>query len=231
VQLCGRFAVELDGARVEDDLPGRQGRLLFAFLVLNRIRTLTRDELLTALWPDGRDAGLAPLLSKLRRVVSLEEGRVQLPSDAYVDVEVARDSLHRAESAIAQDDFHSAWAPSQVATAISGRVLMPGEDAAWIEEERRALAEIRVRALEAYARSSLGIGRTELTGAVRAGRELIRLEPYRESGYRVLMLALSAEGNTAEALLVYEELRRLLHDELGVAPSAPTQAVHRELLG
>jgi DNA-binding SARP family transcriptional activator len=45
------------------------------------------------------------------------------------------------------------------------------------------------------------------------------------------MRALAAEGNAAEALLVYEELRRLLHAELGAAPSAPTQALHRELLG
>src|SRR5438105_8373872 len=58
VQLCGRFVVELDGRRVEDELPGRQGRLAFAYLVCARNRSVTRDELLEALWPDGRDAGL-----------------------------------------------------------------------------------------------------------------------------------------------------------------------------
>jgi DNA-binding SARP family transcriptional activator len=69
VQLCGRLSFELEGERVEERLPGRQGRLLFAFLAANRNRTLTRAELLDALWPDGRDGGLAPLLSKLRRIV------------------------------------------------------------------------------------------------------------------------------------------------------------------
>ena len=34
VQLCGRFIVQLEGQRVESSLPGRQGRLLVAFLAL-----------------------------------------------------------------------------------------------------------------------------------------------------------------------------------------------------
>ena len=36
IQLCGRFVVDVDGARVEDALPGRRGRVLFAYLVLHR---------------------------------------------------------------------------------------------------------------------------------------------------------------------------------------------------
>lgn len=231
IQLCGKLVVELDGARVEEKLPGRQGRLLFAFLAVNRNRTLLRDELIAALWPDGRDGGLAPLLSKLRHIVPVEENRLQLPPGAWVDVEAAGDAVHRAESAVALGDFHRAWGPSQVAMFVSSRVFIPGEDAAWIDEVRRSLAALHLRALETYAHAGLGIGGTELSAAVRAGRELVRLEPYRETGYRILMQALAGEGNDAEALRVYDGLRRLLHDELGTAPSAPTQELHRMLLG
>ncbi|HEU0304415.1 MAG TPA: BTAD domain-containing putative transcriptional regulator [Gaiellaceae bacterium] len=230
VQLCGRLVVELDGERVEERLPGRQGRLLFAFLAANRNRTLTRDALLLALWADGRDSGLAPLLSKLRRVVSLEDYRLELPPDAWVDIEAAEDAVHRAESAIAQRDFHRAWGPSQVAMFIAGRPFLPGEDAAWIDEMRRRLDELHLRALEAYAQAGLGIGGTELAAAVRTGRELMRREPYRETGYRLLMEALASEGNVAESLRVYDDLRRRLRDDLGVAPSPPTQELHRQLL-
>ena len=52
IQLCGRFAVEIDGSRIEDRLPGRRGRVLFAYLVLHRGRPLSRDELLMAGWGD-----------------------------------------------------------------------------------------------------------------------------------------------------------------------------------
>ena len=230
IQLCGKLAVELDGERVEERLPGRQGRVLFAFLVANRNRTLTRDELLEALWPDGGDGGLAPLLSKLRRVIALDGLRVMLPPDARVDVEAAADAGHRAESALAQGDARRAWGPAQVAMFIAARPFLPGEEAPWIDDLRRSLADLHLRAVEAYAQAGLEIGGTELAAAERAGRELVRREPYRESGYRILMEALARNGNAAEALLVYDRLRTRLRDELGVAPCAQTQETYRVLL-
>jgi SARP family transcriptional regulator, regulator of embCAB operon len=45
------------------------------------------------------------------------------------------------------------------------------------------------------------------------------------------MLALDRRGNRAEALRVYDELRRLLRDQLGTAPSPTTQELHVLLLG
>ena len=228
MQLCGRLAVFVDGRRVETELPGRQGRLLFAFLTLHRLRPLKRSEVVEALWADGHDGGLAPLLSKLRRTVELDGLRVVAD---WVDVEAARDSLHRAESALVQGDPHAAWAPSQVAMFVTGRTFLADEDCPWIEEERRSLARMHLRALETYAEAALEIGGTELAAAVRVGRELVRLEPYREAGYRILIDALDREGNGAEAMLVYEALRTKLREELGITPSDRTQEVYRRLLG
>ena len=70
IQLCGRFVADIDGSRIEDTLPGRIGRIVFAYLVLNRGRPLPRDTLLMAGWgadapPAARNA-LNVLLSKLR---------------------------------------------------------------------------------------------------------------------------------------------------------------------
>lgn len=229
VQLCGRFVVQLAGRRVEGDLPGRQGRLLLAYLVVNRDRTVTREEVQDALWPDGRDGGLAPLLSKVRRTLPLDGLRPDVP-DLWVDVEAAGAALHRAESALALGKPHAAWGPSQVAMFVTGRPFLAGEVAAWIDDERRSLAALHLRALEAYAGSTAGIGGTELAAAVRVARRLIELEPYRESGHRLLMDALDRQGNTAEALLVYDALRCRLRDDLGVTPSPATQDLHRRLL-
>jgi DNA-binding SARP family transcriptional activator len=234
IQLCGRLVVELGGSRVEDRLPGRQGRLLFVFLAVNRLRSLTRDELVAALWPDGRDGGLAPLLSKLRRVVPLSgrsEVRLALPTDVWIDLEAAREAVHRAESAVARGDWAEAWAPARVAIHTGARGFLPGEDAPWVDAVRRELEDVRVRGLEAAAEAGLALGGAELAGAKRSARTLVELEPYRESGYRYLMQALAREGNRAEALALYERLRILLRDELGAAPAPETQALHRSLLG
>jgi DNA-binding SARP family transcriptional activator len=69
-QLCGRYVVELEGRRVEAALPGRRGRVLFAYLALNRDRPLPRSEVIEAVWSSElpRDPGdaVAALLSKVR---------------------------------------------------------------------------------------------------------------------------------------------------------------------
>jgi DNA-binding SARP family transcriptional activator len=240
VQLCGPTIIEWDGERLEGRLPGRQGRLLFAYLVLNRHRLATRDDLVEALWP-GRhpsaiETGLNALISKLRKLLGpgVIDGRsslrLKLKVDAGVDVEAARRAVHQAESQVALGEWKRAWGPSLVALFVAEREFLPGAEAPWIDEERHLLADIRLRALEAHAAAALGTGGTELPGAIRTGRQLVRLVPLRESGYQVLMQALAREGNTAEALSVYAALRVLLRDELGVSPSPKTQAVYDELL-
>lgn len=241
IQLCGTLAVELDGERIDRDLPGRQGRLLFAYLVLHRLRAVRRDELIDALWPRtppaAADTALRALISKLRRLLPAgmldgrTELRLHLPPDAFVDLEDAREAIHRAESALVQANWPRAWAASMGPMFTARRGFLPDEDAEWIRETRHELDALFLRALECYAQACLSIGGTELAGAERSARELTRRAPYRESGYRHLMRALVAQGNAAEALRAYEALRTLLREELGITPCAETLQLHAELLG
>ena len=239
IQICGTLAIERDGQRLDGLLPGRQGRLLFAYLVVSRHRQVPRDEVAEALWrepdPAAVDARLNPLLSKLRRVFGADavDGRstirLCLP-EAWVDLEAATEAIHRAESSVAQQAWARAWGPTLAALFIAERGFLPGEDAPWIDEIRHQLAELRLRALECYAAAGLGLGGTELAAAVRAGRQLTRLAPLRESGYRYLMRALAAQDNLAEALAVYGQLSECLRDQLGVSPSPATRHLYAQLL-
>ena len=238
IQICGTLAVERDGQRLDAGLPGRQGRLLFTYLVVNRHRRVPRDELAEALWrePDPAmvDARLNPLLSKLRRVFGADtvDGRstirLCLPV-AWIDLEAAAEAIHRAESSVAQQDWPRAWGPALTALFVAERDFLPGEDAPWIDAVRHQLTELRLRALECYAAAGLGLGGTELAGAVRAW-QLTRLAPLRESGYRYLMQALAAQDNLAEALGVYGQLSECLRDQLGVSPSPATRQLYQRLL-
>jgi DNA-binding SARP family transcriptional activator len=241
IQLCGRLVVRLEGRRVDDSLPGALGQLLFAYLVLNRLRRVDRDELLIAVYgeeatPD-HDARLSVLLSKLRRVTGPEllVGRAQLelalPQGAFVDVETALDALHRAESHVAKGEWAAAWGPASLAYDVASRPLLRGQDRPWLDDWRRRTDEMRLSGLECVAASSLGLGGPELPQAANCARRLIELAPFRESGYRILMEALERSGNAAEALRAYDRLRVMLRDELGVAPSLAVQDVYRRLLG
>jgi SARP family transcriptional regulator, regulator of embCAB operon len=239
IQLCGPLVVRHGDRRLEDALPGRQGRLLFAYLVVNRRRPVSRDELADALWPGEPPSapGLAlnPLLSKLRRVLGTGaiEGRngVRLElENAWVDVEAAEIAVHEAESAAAQRDWYLVYPRSRVALYIAERGFLPGTDAPWVDEQRRRVDDIRLRAIEAAAECSLEIGGAELPIAEQHARRLVELSPYHERGHALLMRALETRGNAAEAMLAYDRLRCLLRDDLGIAPGPEIQSLHERLL-
>ena len=200
----------------------------------------SRSELVEALWPrelpSAPDLALSALLSKLRRALpdGALEGRSQIRLElgprARVDVESARDGIHRAEALVAVGEWQASIGPTLVAHNISRRPFLPGEERPWIDVVRRELDEIAARALECTARRSLGLGGPELAVAERTARHLTDLSAYRESGYALLMEALERQGNVAEALRVYERLRGLLRQELGTVPSPMVQRVHERLL-
>jgi DNA-binding SARP family transcriptional activator len=240
IQLCGRFAVRIDGERIEGRMPSRQGRLLFAYLAAQPHRSATRDRLIEALWPrnlpSAPDMAVSALVSKLRRLLgegSLE-GRgeicLKLPTDAFVDVQAARHGVHEAESLTVAKRWWDAYPGAVTAGAITRREFMHGEDAPWIEEIRREMADISLRASECNIRICLATGETEVPVAERLARRLIDRAPFRESAYSLLMQTLERQGNVAEAIRTYDDLRSRLRNELGAVPSPALQALHTQLL-
>ena len=240
VQLCGRLSVEIDGVERAERLRGRQVRLLLAYLLLNRSRHLGREELIGALWterpPASQDAALRTLLSRLRSglggsaLAGRDELILSLPEPVWVDLEAARSELGRAMQALDRGDPRAAWALAQVPLNIASRGLLPGAHARWLEPRRLELDDTRLQALEVVGRAGLRLGGSQLASVERAARALIEAEPYRESGYVLLMEALAAGGNVAEGLRVFERLRTLLRDELGTAPSLEAIEAHDRLL-
>ncbi len=240
IQLCGRLKADVEGKHVTPALRGRQGRVLLAYLVINRGRPVSRDELIGALWPqrppEDPSAALRTQLSRLRSalgtasVAGRDAVELRLPDSTWVDIEAAEHAIQAAEAALAASEWKEAWAHGNVALNISSRPFLAGFEAPWVEEVRRELGELQSRARESIARAGIGLGGSELAGAERSARELVRTTPFRESGYVLLMRALVASGNTAEALRAYERLRNVLREELGTAPGAEIQALHRRLL-
>jgi DNA-binding SARP family transcriptional activator len=240
VQLCGQLSVEVEGQQVVQALRGRQVRMLLAYLLLNRSRAVGREELTGALWPDqapiSQDAALRTLLSRLRSAVGSDSlpGRdelmLSLPEPVWIDFEAAGAELARALAALEHDDARSAWGLAQVPLNISVRGLLPGAQANWLEPHRRELEDVRLEALEVIGRAGLRLGGGQLGSVERAARALIEAEPYRESGYTLLMQSQAMRGNVAEAVRVFDQLRILLREELGTTPSTEAIAAHEQLL-
>jgi DNA-binding SARP family transcriptional activator len=240
IQLCGRLKVDAAGHHVTPLLRGRQGRALLAYLVLNRGRPVTRDELIEAIWPTAQPvhpgAALRTQLSHLRRALGVQAlaGRdtveLRLPEDVWIDVEAAETAIVAAERSVVDSSWRDAWLQAHVTLNIAGRPLLGGFDAEWVREARAELVELELRAREAIAHAGIGLGGSELATAERSARAMIRTAPYRESGYLVLMEALAAAGKTTDALIAYDRLRTTLQTELGTVPGPELQALHRRLL-
>jgi DNA-binding SARP family transcriptional activator/streptogramin lyase len=246
VSLTERLSIEGGGVVVgEQQFPGRQGRLVFAYLLSAAGKPVPKDELAEVLWGDEPPArwekALSVLVSKLRALLN-ECGvdgstaltsafgcyQLILPPGSWLDIAAAEEAANAAEQALAIGDSGGACLNASTAESLAHGTFLPGEDARWVSETRAELREILVRALECLAEASRIRG--DPAAAVRAADELVILEPFREGGYRLLMQAQSDAGNDAEALRTYERCRALLSEELGAYPSPETKAVDLEIL-
>ena len=240
IRLCGPVVVESEGRRLDSGLPGRQGRLLFAYLVLNRARGCPRDELIDVLWPEGppaaADSALSALLSKLRRalgdgvLMGRGELRVHLNGAVTVDIEASAAAIAESEAALEAGDPALAADRARAALETDLQTFLPDAEGGWAAEQRRELDTIRLRALETLAEAGLRQGGRELGAAEQAARAAIAAAPFRESAHRLLMEVHEAAGNPAEALRAFEELRLLLREELGTTPGPAAMTVFERVL-
>jgi DNA-binding SARP family transcriptional activator len=245
IYLTGEVQVENDGRLLrESQLGGPQGRFVLAYLVTERKRAVTQSELAEALWAESLPASwtlaLSAIVSRLRsRLAGVDLPRSHIignafgcyqftpPGETWVDVEAALSGVDAAEGALVAGNPQAAYGPSLIATTILRRPFLPGHDGPWVDDRRATLASSLVRALD--CRVDALIANNELVLALTHAREAVRLEPYRESGYRRLMRVLAAGGDRAEAVRAYNQCRDLIQRELGVAPSAETEALFREI--
>ncbi|HEY0410548.1 MAG TPA: AAA family ATPase, partial [Candidatus Dormibacteraeota bacterium] len=246
VLLTGAMGLEsADVAIRGDSLRGRRARVLLALLVSERHRPVPCDEMAEALWPGELPASWEPSLravaSEVRaflasaglngsEVLTSAFGcyQLRLPADTEVDLELAAASVTAAQAALDAGEPRTACEHARLAHSVAVRPLLPGVEGAWVERKRLELRGLVNRSLELLAEGHCRSGEPRL--AVAAAEEALRVEPYRESAHRCLMVAHAAAGNRADALRAYERCRELLAEELGVDPSSETRAVHLALL-
>ncbi len=240
------MSIEVGDAVIDEQrLGGARARLAFAVLVLERPRPVDRHHLAEVLWPGtlpaSWEAALRVVMSRVRgflaaaglpaaKMLTSSYGcyQLSLPDDVVVDLEMAAAAVEAAEAAVAAGDHDRVIAAAGEARAVTARPFIAGAEGEWLDAIRRRQAGLRVRALDAMARSSIDFG--ESTLALEAAQELLALDPYRDASHVLVIEAHRAAGNRSEALRAYGWCRHVLAEELGVDPSPQTEALYRSLL-
>ena len=221
IRLLGEVGAAVDGRVVPVLATPRMSRLV-ARLTLAADGWVPREQLARELWPDSDAAqartNLRKLLHGLRRsipgppdVVDVAGPRVRWSGCPAVRVDVVafRDALAHGDPAAAIGSY--------------GGELLPGCDDEWVVAERERLRHQAVEALVRLADAAAAGGRdAEVVGHT---RRLLEIEPLHERACRLLMQALSRQGERGEALRSYESLAARLSRDLTMAPEPATTAL------
>jgi len=236
IRLLGPLDVRLDGVSVE--LGGAKPRAILAVLALNAGRVVSVDQLVEAGW--GTEAPLRAVnsvpvyISQLRK--ALGASRIETRSPGYALTLAANESdLTRFEdqvraAGIARSRGDHAAAASLLRDALAlwrGPVLADLDTEAFFTDVAR-LDEARLVATEDRVEADLALGaHHHLVGELEA---LVTAHPLRERMRAQLMLSLYRSDRQAEALRAYQELRRVLGDELGIEPSRELAMLEEAML-
>lgn len=246
VSLAGPIQLEGRAGTLDERALGRQGRVVFAMLASAGDRPVPKEKLAEALWPEGLPASwqsaLRGVVTRVRTALSMAgiDGanairsafgcyQLALPDGSAIDLETASDGLEEAEVALAAGEPARARSQAEAAVAVVAQPFLAGEEGPFPDRMRRQLEALHLRALDVLGRADLAVGQVE--AAIGAAQTALSLEPFRESAHRLLMSAYAAAGSRGEALRAYERCRMLLSEELGVRPSAETEAAYVALLG
>lgn len=203
VTMFGKFTLKQEGMEVPHavSLTGRSRRLwtLTAYLILNRNRGVSAQELIDLLWPEAEnDNPLSTLQNNVSR---------------------ARAAL----AALAEEDMEKSVALAQEAVALyTGDFLTESAAEFWCINLNTYYRSLYTRLCRAAVDRLLKLGR--ITDAEKLCTGVIRLDPAAEEFSVFLMQALIKNKSPKKALEHYDYIAALYREVYGVSPSAELEA-------
>jgi DNA-binding SARP family transcriptional activator len=218
------------------DVGGRKPRALLALLLVRANWVVAADRLIDDLWdgapPSSALTTLQTYVSQLRKlgVTSL---RTRPPG--YV-LEVDPDALdatrfERVMAEVVEHDDDPGWVAARLGAALGwwrGPALVDFADSAWAQLEATRLESLRLDALGDLFDARLALGQHR--ALVSKLETLVASHAFYERFWSQLMLALYRSDRQADALRAYQQIRRHLGEELGIAPSVELVRLEEAIL-
>jgi DNA-binding SARP family transcriptional activator len=238
IELLGWLRAR-QGARVVTRFGAHAAGALLGYLSYYAQRPHRREELVELLWPEcdpevGRHR-LRKALSSLRRelepagtvpgsVILADRDTVQLSPACVTDVAEFEAALRAAGRAGSSPQGVERLAR---AVEIHWGPLLPGFSHDWILQERQWLIERYFQALSQLLEHLEQGG--EFESALQYAHLGISTDPLREEAHRDLMRLYAAVGQPGAALRQYQQLERVLQQELAAEPDTATRALARAI--
>jgi len=245
VQMLGEFSISFGDIKLSDKTNrSRKIWLLLAYLIHNRKRIVSQEELVSLLWGseeknDNPGGALKTTLWRARQTLEALE-----PSIGR-DLIVRRNGGYQWNAAV-----QTRVDAEEFEGLCRGGRIIEDEDTR-LDAFRKALslyrgdflgkmaAELWASPIAAYYHSiyvdtlleSLPLLRERgyLQEVEDLCRTALQVEPYQETIYQHLMRSLLERGQCEEAVAVYEEMREELFSNLGVMPDEESQVIYREI--
>jgi DNA-binding SARP family transcriptional activator len=231
--------------KTELDLGSPQQRGVLAALLLARGRQIPLSGLIDGLWerdvPRAAAGTVRTYVSRLRRllaggvaghagcvIISAGAGYALELGSAVVDLDQFEERLRDARAAWQRREKARAATLLDSALGLWRGAALAGIPGPYAESRRVQLTELHLAAEQ--ERLAMDIAAGGHMAAIAELRALLTEHPFREGLAELLMLALYKAGRQADALTMYDTVRRGLRDELGVNPGPGLQEMHQRIL-
>lgn len=219
-------------------------RELLAFLLSRTGEATRRDVLVAHLWPETtQEKGRSALNTALWRINKSLSGVAGLKVETFddlvmmqVDADVCIDAqrLHALSVKMRRSLNDGQAVPVKMRRALAdlmetcNGIYLDGFDSQWALEERGRLEALRMRCLDTLMHEATSRG--ALDDALDWGQTILASDPLRETVYHDMMQLYFDNGERRRAIMLYETLRQVLHDELQVTPDPATTALRNEIV-
>jgi LuxR family maltose regulon positive regulatory protein len=223
----------------------RRARDIFCYIATAKNRRVAKDVLIEAFWGDEDPAAIEknfhPTISHIRKAlnsnqplkqnfIGFRDGAYQLNSQFtyLIDTEDFMSAVQQAESAKKDKDDDALRVFLERAYSLYRGPFLEGSYDDWAEEQRHFYEEQFARVVNGLAKQA--VADKQWNAALKYAGEILALDPYREDLHRLTLRVLAAQGKPAAVKKHFDDMQKLLKDELGITPSAETAKLYKELM-